>query len=144
MSAADNDMRCNNLKCRTLVGQHGKGVVTTCSLPCANQLFSRNQICPACDNQLSEPDDIVVACLNPSTDYKSASLTPSLILEIAARGMSFWTYQTSQERSFQTLVLKNAQTRLAQLEQQVNTGELVSFYYDHQMLTLTSQWGIAE
>ncbi|RXK39524.1 hypothetical protein M231_03193 [Tremella mesenterica] len=55
-----------------------------------------------------------------------AGLTPSLILEIAARGMSFWTYQTSQESEFQTLVLKNAQTRLAQLEQQVNTvnGEL--------------------
>ncbi|KAK4686628.1 E3 ubiquitin-protein ligase CCNP1IP1, partial [Tremellales sp. Uapishka_1] len=151
MSAVDNELRCNNHKCRTELGPQGRAVVTTCShifcVPCANNIFAKAQICPICDQTLSEPDDIVVrasrlrrseerrlkrwqmSCLNPSSDYKAsilAGLTPSLILEVAVRAIGFWTYQTSQESAFQAMCLKNAQDRLANMDKQVNIahGEL--------------------
>lgn len=40
------------------------------------------------------------AALNPTDDYKTSvlsGLSPSVIMEIAGRGMAFWTYQVTQE-----------------------------------------------
>ena len=42
------------------------------------------------------------AALNPTDDYKTSvlsGLSPSVIMEIAGRGMAFWTYQVTQEVS---------------------------------------------
>ncbi|GFZ46124.1 hypothetical protein JCM24511_04370 [Saitozyma sp. JCM 24511] len=67
--------------------------------------------------------------LAPTTDYKAsilAGLTPSVILEIAARAMSFWTYQTSQENAYLSLMLERSEEAKCGLESQLNhcQGEL--------------------
>ena len=46
------------------------------------------------------PDDVVVANLNPTEDYKTSvlsGLNPNVIMECAGRALSFWAYQTMQE-----------------------------------------------
>jgi E3 ubiquitin-protein ligase CCNP1IP1 len=46
------------------------------------------------------PDDAVVAQLNPSEDYKTSvlsGLTPTVIMECAGRALGFYSYQASQE-----------------------------------------------
>jgi E3 ubiquitin-protein ligase CCNP1IP1 len=48
------------------------------------------------------PDDAVVAQLNPSEDYKTSvlsGLTPTIIMECAGRALGFYSYQASQEAS---------------------------------------------
>ncbi|ORY23047.1 hypothetical protein BCR39DRAFT_473491, partial [Naematelia encephala] len=136
-SMAENELRCNNLRCRTYVAQQGKAVVTTCSLPCANALFTQGSSCPACDQHLDQPYETY---LNPSNDYKAsilAGLPPGLIMEITARALSFWTYQTSQEAAFQAVVLRNTQDRLAQKEQHFASGQLAIKRLDLIKLILT-------
>ena len=105
--AMDHSLRCNSLKCRTLLDD--RAVVTTCSHifcePCAESLGLANpngsaRVCPACETHLSNPDDAVVTQLNPTEDYKTSvlsGLSPSIIMECAGRGMAFYTYQTAQE-----------------------------------------------
>ncbi|RKF78176.1 E3 ubiquitin-protein ligase CCNB1IP1 [Golovinomyces cichoracearum] len=101
-------LRCNTLKCRQELGD--QALVTTCShcfcVECANQfqLLSRQNgqypACPACQMHLSNPDDAVLATLNPTEDYKTSvlsGLSPNTIIECAGRAMSFWAYQTTQE-----------------------------------------------
>lgn len=75
-------------------------------LECANRLqlshppAGQRPVCPACDAHLTNPDDAVITNLNPTEDYKTSllsGLSPGIIMECAGRGLSFWTYQTSQE-----------------------------------------------
>lgn len=50
--------------------------------------------------QLSNQDDAVLAVLNPAEDYKTSvlsGLSPAAIMECAARGLAFWSYQATQE-----------------------------------------------
>lgn len=45
-------------------------------------------------------DDVVVAALNPSEDYKTSilsGLSPSIIMDCASRALAFYSYQASQE-----------------------------------------------
>lgn len=102
----DFSLRCNSLKCRTQLND--RAVVTTCShifcIPCSEGLGLANpggaRSCPACETQLANPDDAVVTQLNPSEDYKTSvlsGLSPSIIMECAGRGLSFYSYQTTQE-----------------------------------------------
>lgn len=107
----------------------GQAVVTTCShifcISCATTLFASSLACPACNQSLQGPDDIVMTTLNPTNEYKAsilAGLPPSTILEITARAISFWTYQLSQESAYQALVLKNAQDRQVCTEKQLNNA----------------------
>ncbi|KAK2627801.1 hypothetical protein QTJ16_002447 [Diplocarpon rosae] len=101
-------LRCNVLKCRKDVNGHA--FVTTCShifcMDCSQRSGlatvreGQRIICPACDVQLTNPDDAVVANLNPTEDYKSSvlsGLSPNIIMECASRALNFWTYQTTQE-----------------------------------------------
>ncbi|KXS10383.1 hypothetical protein M427DRAFT_508707, partial [Gonapodya prolifera JEL478] len=90
------------VNCRSPLSS-GKAVVTTCShlfcVDCAQGAFSTALVCPACETSLSQPDDIVTSELNPSEDYKSsvlAGLRPEVIMDIASRGLAFWTYQVTQ------------------------------------------------
>lgn len=104
----DFTLRCNSLKCRTPLSD--RAVVTTCShifcVPCSEALGgladpnAARRICPACETQLGNPDDAVLTQLQPSEDYKTSvlsGLSPSIIMECAGRGLSFYSYQTSQE-----------------------------------------------
>ena len=52
--------------------------------------------------QLTNPDDVVVANLNPTEDYKTSvlsGLNPNVVMECAGRALNFWAYQTMQEMS---------------------------------------------
>jgi len=124
----ESTLRCNTLNCRKEVNI--QAVVTTCRygyspslrpplycyslsfshvfcLECANRcrLTTNEQrdhvrICPACDIQLINPDDVVATNLNPTEDYKTSvlsGLSPNIIMECAGRALSFWAYQTTQE-----------------------------------------------
>jgi E3 ubiquitin-protein ligase CCNP1IP1 len=103
----DFSLRCNSLKCR--VHLTDRAVVTTCShifcVQCSESLGlasppGSSRVCPACETHLSNPDDAVVTQLNPTEDYKTSvlsGLSPSIIMECAGRGLSFYSYQTTQE-----------------------------------------------
>lgn len=128
-TSSNNVLRCNNLKCRSFLSMEGQAVVTTCShifcISCATTLFASSLACPACNQSLQEPDDIVMTTLNPTNEYKAsilAGLPPSTILEVTARAISFWTYQLSQESACQALILKNAQDRQVCTEKQLNNA----------------------
>ncbi|KIK44477.1 hypothetical protein CY34DRAFT_625023 [Suillus luteus UH-Slu-Lm8-n1] len=121
----DSELRCNRLTCRkTLID---RAVVTTCShifcVDCANELFNASRLCPACETSLTEPDDVVVCSLHPTNDYKTSvlsGLSPSLIMEICSRALSFWQYQVHQENSFQQAVIRNLNDKQAQLQKQLD------------------------
>lgn len=56
--------------------------------------------CPACGMRLMNQDDAVITQLDPSEDYKTSvlsGLTPTIIMECAGRGLSFYSYQVNQE-----------------------------------------------
>ena len=102
----DFSLRCNSLKCRTQLND--RAVVTTCShifcVPCSETLGLANssgaRVCPACETHLANSDDAVVTQLDPTEDYKTSvlsGLSPSIIMECAGRGLSFYSYQTTQE-----------------------------------------------
>ncbi|CAA7260231.1 unnamed protein product [Cyclocybe aegerita] len=120
----DSDLKCNRLTCRR--GLTDKAVVTTCShifcIDCANELFNAARLCPACETNLTEPDDVVLCSLHPTNDYKTSvlsGLTPSTILEICSRAISFWQYQIHQESTFQQAVVRNLNDKNAQLQKQL-------------------------
>ncbi|PWN25846.1 hypothetical protein BDZ90DRAFT_233858 [Jaminaea rosea] len=105
----DESLHCNWLKCRKSLLVEGKAVATTCShifcVSCAETLFNGNKQCPACKTVLDQPDDVVLSSLNPSADYRTsvlAGLAPDVVVDIAARSLAFWQYQTSQEVSERT------------------------------------------
>ncbi|KAG1753786.1 uncharacterized protein EDB91DRAFT_1044024 [Suillus paluster] len=120
----DAELRCNRLTCRkTLID---KAVVVSPSLillDCANELFNASRLCPACETSLTEPDDVVVCSLHPTNDYKTSvlsGLSPSLIMEICSRALSFWQYQVHQENSFQQAVIRNLNDKQAQSQKQLD------------------------
>ncbi|EXJ94291.1 hypothetical protein A1O1_02685 [Capronia coronata CBS 617.96] len=66
--------------------------------------------CPVCATTLPNIDDAVQTRLNPSEEYKASVLSgldPSTIMECAGRAIAFWTYQITQEFSYQEYVAKN-------------------------------------
>ena len=62
--------------------------------------------------------------LAPTEDYKSsvlAGLRPETVIEICSRALSFWTYQLSQEASFQSLLYKNLDEKCARLDKEMQS-----------------------
>ena len=119
-------LRCNNLKCRIALTERAvvttcRFVLTSFRttslltitllnshifcLECAELLglstaTTGPRICPACQVRLNNPDDAVCTYLNPADDYKTSvlsGLSPTIIMECAARAMAFWSYQAAQE-----------------------------------------------
>ncbi|POR37416.1 Uncharacterized protein TPAR_02398 [Tolypocladium paradoxum] len=124
--AMEHALTCNNLKCRTELGD--RALVTTCShifcLDCVHRLglagqeTPRGTTCPACNSQLSKPDDAVITNLNPSEDYKTSvlsGLSPNVIMECAGRALSFWAYQTTQETYYQQYLYKTLTEKYSNL-----------------------------
>jgi len=61
--------------------------------------------------------------LQPTNDYKTSvlsGLTPSTILEICSRAISFWQYQIHQENAFQQAVERNVNDKNGQLQKQLD------------------------
>ncbi|KAF2120971.1 hypothetical protein BDV96DRAFT_641610 [Lophiotrema nucula] len=82
-----------------------------------------NRQCPACGTRLVNPDDVVVACLNPSEDYKTSvlsGLSPTIIMECASRGLQFYSYQASQEIVYQEHLAKSLTEKYSNLSQQMD------------------------
>lgn len=74
--------------------------------------------CPACDTQLTNPDDAVLSHLKPSEAYKTSilsGLSPSVIMECAGRALSFWAYQTTQNIYYQQHLYKTLTEKYAAL-----------------------------
>ncbi|KAF1837571.1 hypothetical protein BDW02DRAFT_586535 [Decorospora gaudefroyi] len=72
---------------------------------------------------LHNPDDVVIAGLNPSEDYKTSvlsGLSPTIIMECASRGLSFHSYQTSQEIIYQEHLAKGLTDKYNTLSQQMD------------------------
>ncbi|KAH9845015.1 chiasma assembly [Teratosphaeria destructans] len=123
-------LRCNSLKCREQL--HDRAVVTTCShifcVPCSESLglTSPNgsaRLCPACQTQLINPDDAVITQLNPTEDYKTSVLSgfsPNIIMECASRGLSFYSYQTTQEIVYQEYLAKSLTDKYSSLSSQMD------------------------
>ncbi|KAH7930015.1 hypothetical protein BV22DRAFT_1001441 [Leucogyrophana mollusca] len=118
----DTDLKCNRLTCRKALID--KAVVVSSHIfcvECANELFNAARFCPACETTLTEP--CVVCSLHPSNDYKTSvlsGLSPSIVVEICSRALSFWQYQIHQENSFQLAVTRNLSDRNAQLQKQLD------------------------
>ncbi|KAF3350515.1 Rhamnolipids biosynthesis 3-oxoacyl-[acyl-carrier-protein] reductase [Verticillium dahliae VDG2] len=103
----EHSLKCNVLKCRQEITD--RALVTTCShifcIDCAGRSglagqSERRSSCPACNSNLGNPDDAVIAILSPSEEYKTSvlsGLSPNIIMECAGRALSFWAYQTTQE-----------------------------------------------
>ncbi|KAF9495758.1 hypothetical protein BDN71DRAFT_1390782 [Pleurotus eryngii] len=131
----DTELKCNRLTCRRPVSD--RAVVVRSHIfcvDCANELFNSSRLCPACETPLTEPDDVVVSSLHPTNDYKTSvlsGLSPSVILEICNRAISFWQYQIHQEKqlypfshimyfsAFQQAVVRNMNDKNAQLQKQL-------------------------
>ncbi|CAK3927374.1 E3 ubiquitin- ligase CCNB1IP1 [Lecanosticta acicola] len=117
----DTSLHCNDLKCRAIVDD--RAVVTTCShifcLHCADRLNltapqDGQRKCPACSTYLLNPDDAVITLLNPTEDYKTSilsGLSPTVIMECAQRGLSFWAYQVAQEITYQEYLARTLTER---------------------------------
>ncbi|CAG8473490.1 8580_t:CDS:10 [Paraglomus occultum] len=91
---------------------------------CSKKAFTSALVCPACETTLTENNDIVFVNLNPSEDYKSSVLSglrPDIVMEITARALSFWTYQTTQESWLQDILYQNLQEKCQQLEKQLHS-----------------------
>ncbi|KAG2194022.1 hypothetical protein INT47_009913 [Mucor saturninus] len=86
----------------------------------------RELVCPACHTTLSEgSDDIIITQLNPTEEYKSsvlAGLKPDIILDVCARAIAFYEYQTSQELAFRAVIQKSTQEKYNELR---NKSELM-------------------
>ncbi|KAH8731168.1 RXT2-like protein [Phaeosphaeriaceae sp. PMI808] len=82
-----------------------------------------HRTCPACSASLHNPDDVVIAGLNPSEDYKTSllsGLSPTVIMECASRGLAFHAYQTSQEIIYQEHLAKGLTDKYNVLSQQMD------------------------
>ncbi|KAM3560699.1 hypothetical protein MY1884_002799 [Beauveria asiatica] len=130
--------------------------LTTCShifcLECTNRFClsgqdRQNRVpCPACDTQLSSPDDAVISNLKPSEAYKTSilsGLSPSIIMECAGRALSFWAYQTTQNIYYQQYLYKTLTEKYAtlsgRLEQTVNEANAQIETLQRKMSTLTTE-----
>ncbi|XP_014769952.1 E3 ubiquitin-protein ligase CCNB1IP1 [Octopus bimaculoides] len=98
--------------------------VTSCShIFCeedGSREFNKAYSCPACESSLSGTFDIIRIDLQPSDQYKSMVLAgqkPEVIMEICSRALSFWTYQSHQERVYQEYIASKVKEKATQLEQ---------------------------
>ncbi|KAA6365717.1 MAG: putative E3 ubiquitin-protein ligase CCNB1IP1 [Streblomastix strix] len=119
--------RCN--KCWKKLGGDGPGQVyiTACShmfcIECLEACFKKAPACPGCEKPFLRQGDVQLVDLNPSEEFRSMSLcglVPETIMEMAARGLSFFQYQKQNEISYLQFLNRKAQQRIQQLERGYN------------------------
>ncbi|KAI9295833.1 hypothetical protein K502DRAFT_280394, partial [Neoconidiobolus thromboides FSU 785] len=122
----DFNLKCNNIKCRKVLSQFSKACITICShifcTSCANKFFSISLICPACESNLSEKNDIIITNLKPNETFKNSALSglhPDVVIEICSKAFSFWNYQVTQEIYCQELIAKALGEKKALAEKQL-------------------------
>ncbi|CAO3577274.1 unnamed protein product [Absidia cylindrospora] len=106
MSGYDTSIHCNCLDCRKIICHEQKACVTSCShifcLECANVKFAEALVCPACDSSLTQSNDISIL----------AGLSPTVIMDICNRALSFYNYQVSQELCYRKAVQQSLESQL--------------------------------
>lgn len=119
--AYDDGLVCNFKKCRKRLNNFAW--TTSCSHVFCDEdgtkIFKDKAVCPVCCSDLPGQYDIVRVDLQPSDEYKSMLLAgqrPETIIEICSRALSFWTYQTHQERIYQEHIYGKLKDKLTQLE----------------------------
>ncbi|KAM0548494.1 hypothetical protein ACHAPJ_009817 [Fusarium lateritium] len=130
-------------------GQHSIHIFC---IECAQRLgvtgqeADRRNSCPACHSQLTNPDDAVIANLNPSEDYKTSvlsGLSPNIVMECAGRALSFWAYQTTQDIYYQQYLYKTLTDKYSnlniRLEKTVNDANSEIEGLHHKLSTLAAE-----
>ncbi len=129
-------------------GQHSHIFCLDCTNRfCLSGQDLQNRVpCPACDTQLSSPDDAVISNLKPSEAYKTSilsGLSPSIIMECAGRALSFWAYQTTQNIYYQQYLYKTLTEKYSalngRLEQTVNEANAQIETLQRKISTLTTE-----
>ncbi|KAL2016154.1 hypothetical protein VTK56DRAFT_4122 [Thermocarpiscus australiensis] len=104
----EQNLNCNVQDCGSQIS--GRAVVTVCShaicLRCANSHGFAGQApytCPVCRQPLN-PSEVCEQLLHPSEEWKSVALSglsPTVVMECAGRALSFWSYQMTNQISYQ-------------------------------------------
>ncbi|KAK4134205.1 hypothetical protein BT67DRAFT_380401 [Trichocladium antarcticum] len=112
----EQNLNCNVQECGSQLT--GRAVVTVCShaicLPCANSHGFAGQApytCPVCRQPLNA-SEVCEQLLRPSEEWKSVALSglsPTVVMECAGRALSFWSYQMTNQISYQ--VRKNSKLK---------------------------------
>lgn len=116
----DGELFCNYKRCQ--VPLKNKAWATNCYHIFCNEHFSMcraERRCPVCSSELVGKGHLFPVTLSPSTEEKSMSLlglSPSNILQVCFKAMSFWKFQMCQEKLYLTSSVKHLRSRLAKSE----------------------------
>ncbi|KAJ9096411.1 hypothetical protein QFC21_005233 [Naganishia friedmannii] len=127
--SADNELKCNNLKCRKQLAGEGRAVVTNCSRMISSYVCNGHIIRRNSPRIVSSGGK--VCSLAPTTDYKSSN--ELLVLSDISRKVcsgnlgsasptTFDSKESTVASAFQAMVFKNAQERLMAVERQTNSA----------------------
>ncbi|KAF2131486.1 hypothetical protein P153DRAFT_286395 [Dothidotthia symphoricarpi CBS 119687] len=119
----DKDDRYLNSKLRLLTSPSHVFCTNCADVTGLSRSSNAHRTCPACNASLQNNDDVVVADLMPSEDYKTSvlsGLSPTIIMECASRGLAFHSYQTSQEIIYQEHLAKGLSEKYTTLSQQMD------------------------
>lgn len=110
---------CNFKRCKVIL--KNKAWVTYCYHIFCSEHFSscKPDRCPLCVSEFKSDGDLVEVNLNPSNEERSMSLlglSPSNILRVSTRALSFWMFQMFQDKLYLTSLVKHFRCRLAQSE----------------------------
>ncbi|KAH7823086.1 putative E3 ubiquitin-protein ligase CCNB1IP1 [Monocercomonoides exilis] len=117
--------RCN--KCwKKLGGENSTHCyITICShmfcLDCGKAHFQKNTTCPGCDKDVRGEGEVQLVDLNPSDQFRSMSLCgldPETIMEMAARGLAFYSYQKQNEIAYLSFLNRKAQQKMTEMQRQ--------------------------
>ncbi|KAK2963306.1 putative E3 ubiquitin-protein ligase CCNB1IP1 [Blattamonas nauphoetae] len=122
--------RCN--KCWKRLGEEtgSQCYITTCShmfcLECGEKSFSRQPICPGCGKTLTRSSDVQQIDLHPSEEVRMMSLCgldpeTMTVMEMAARGMSFYAYQKQNEIAYLSFINRKATQKIQQISKGFDT-----------------------
>lgn len=116
----DGELFCNYKRCQ--VPLKNKAWATYCYHIFCNEHFPicrAERRCPVCTSDLIGKGHLFPVTLFPSMEEKSMSLlglSPSNILQVCFKAMSFWKFQMCQEKLYLTSSVKHLRSRLAKSE----------------------------
>lgn len=116
----DGELFCNYKRCQ--VALKNKAWATYCYHIFCNEHFPicrAERRCPVCSSDLIGKGHLFPVTLCPSMEEKSMSLiglSPSNILQVCFKAMSFWKFQMCQEKLYLTSSVKHLRSRLAKSE----------------------------
>lgn len=116
----DGEIFCNYKRCQ--VPLKNKAWATYCYHIFCNEhlpICRAERRCPVCTSDLIGKGHLFPVTLSPSMEEKAMSLlglSPSNILQVCFKAMSFWKFQMCQEKLYLTSSVKHLRSRLAKSE----------------------------